>query len=50
MALHVLGADESEWAQRRVAGFLATRGVVDALAEWYDLHHDPTWADTLLDT
>ena len=28
----------------------ATRGVVDALAEWYDLHHDPTWTDTLLDT
>jgi aromatic ring hydroxylase len=28
----------------------ATRGVVDALAEWYDLHHDPAWTDTLLDT
>ena len=27
----------------------ATRGVVDALAEWYDLHHDSAWTNTLLD-
>ena len=29
MALHVLGADESESAQRRVAGALAARGIGD---------------------
>ena len=28
----------------------ATRRVVDALAEWYDLHHDPAWTYTLLNT
>lgn len=26
----------------------ATRGMVDAYADWYDRHADPAWADTLL--